>query len=118
METDPNTGYTISTLEDGSHGAFAEYVFALLGVSFSNFEDLQAQFIGRVSAIGVFGVALMSATIQTIASNDAFSNIGANVNATLRSSIKGALAAIMAEPSWASCCNSRWKVAQASSRTW
>ncbi|WP_395707308.1 transglutaminase domain-containing protein [Casimicrobium huifangae] len=97
VETDPNTGYTISTLEDGSHGAFAEYVFALLGVSFSNFEDLQAQFIGRVSAIGVFGVALMSATIQTIASNDAFSNIGANVNATLRSSIKGALAAIMAE---------------------
>ena len=97
VETDPNTGYTISTLEDGSHGAFTEYVFALLGVSFSNFEDLQAQFIGRVSAIGVFGVALMSATIQTIAGNDAFSNIGANVNATLRSSIKGALAAIMAE---------------------
>lgn len=97
VETVPATGYTISTLEDGSHGAFVEYALTLLGVEFSSFEDLQAQFIGRVSAIGVFGVALMSATIQTIASNDAFANIGQNVNAALHSSIKGVLSAIMEE---------------------
>ncbi|MBL8309875.1 MAG: hypothetical protein JNL19_05585 [Burkholderiales bacterium] len=97
IETIPATGYTISSMEDGSHGAFVEYLFALMGVSFSSFEDLQAQFIGRVSAIGVFGVALMSATLQSVANGDAFANIGSNVNATLRSSIKGALTAIMAE---------------------
>ena len=97
IETVPATGYTISTMEDGSHGAFVEYLFALMGVSFSSFEDLQAQFIGRVSAIGVFGVALMSATLTSITSNDPFSNIGGAVNTTLRASIKGALAAIVAE---------------------
>ncbi len=97
VETVPATGYTISTLEDGSHGALVEYAFTLLTSQFGSFDDLQAQFIGRVSAIGVFGVALMAATIQTIANGDAFSNIGQNVNAALRSSIKGVLLSIKKE---------------------
>jgi hypothetical protein len=97
LETDPATGYTISTMEDGSHGAFVEYAFNLLGVLNSSFEDIPAQFIGRVNAIGVFGVALMSAVIDSIANANPFADFGARVGDIVRPILKGILGQIKAE---------------------
>ncbi len=97
LETDPATGYTISTLEDGSHGAFVEYAFNLLGVLNSTFEDIPAQFIGRVNAFGVFGVALMSAVIDSISNANAFGDFGARIGDIMRPILKGILGQIKAE---------------------
>lgn len=97
LETDPVTGYTISTMEDGSHGAFVEYAFNLLGVLNSSFEDIPAQFIGRVNAIGVFGVALMSAVIDSITSANAFGDFGTRIGDIIRPILKGILGQIKAE---------------------
>jgi hypothetical protein len=91
LEYDPATGYTISTMEDGSHGAFVEYAFNLLGVLNSSFEDLPAQFIGRVNAIGVFGIALMSAVIDSITNANAFGDFGARIGDIIRPILKGIL---------------------------
>ncbi len=97
LETDPNTGYTISTMEDGSHGAFVEYLFLLAGVEISYFEDAQAQFIGRVSAIGVFGVAFMSAVLESVANADGFGDIAKRVTDNIRTIVKIRLSQIKAE---------------------
>ena len=58
IETVPATGHNHARWKTVRTGAFAEYPSALMGVSVRRLRTWQAQSIGRVSAIGVFGVAL------------------------------------------------------------
>ncbi|MBK8741297.1 MAG: putative Ig domain-containing protein [Betaproteobacteria bacterium] len=97
LETDPNTGYTISTFEDGTHGALVEYGFTLLSsVTADPVANQLGGFIGRVNAVGVFGVAFMSAVLQTIASGDPFGSVYGNLQATLAPILKGILKQVFA----------------------
>ncbi len=92
LETDPNTGYTVSTFENGLHGALVEYAFTLLeSVTFDPVKDQLGGLIGRINAVGVFGVAFMSAVLQTIATSDPYSNLIQNLQATLAPILKGIL---------------------------
>ncbi len=97
LETDPNTGYTISTLEDGSHGAFVEYVFAVAAQISSSQAAVMGQLIGRVSAVGVFGIALTSAILDSIAAQRPFSGLGQQLRNTLAPILKGVVQSVKAE---------------------
>lgn len=97
LETDPNTGYTISTLEDGSHGAFVEYVFAVAASISSSQAAVLGQLIGRVNALGVFGIALTSAIIDSITQQRPFSDLGQQLRTTLAPILKGIVQSIKAE---------------------
>ena len=97
LETNPNTGYTISTLEDGSHGAFVEYVFAVSQSLLTSQAAPMGQFIGRVNAIGVFGIALTAAIIDSIVQQRPFSDLGQQLRDTLSPILKGIVQSIRAE---------------------
>ncbi|MDC8012749.1 transglutaminase domain-containing protein [Tahibacter soli] len=95
LETDPNTGYTISTGEDGTHQALGEYgglLLTLFGVD--SLETQMAKFIGQVNAAGVVGVAFTAAVVQAVASGGAFGDLGQAVKAILNDAT-GPLANIM-----------------------
>ncbi|MEO7255797.1 MAG: transglutaminase domain-containing protein [Casimicrobium sp.] len=89
LETDPNTGYTISTMEDGSHGSIVEYAFTLkefyTNGPTANLEHL----IGRVEAVGLFGIALTAAIIESVAQNRPFDGIVQDLRATVGPILKG-----------------------------
>jgi hypothetical protein len=97
LETDPSTGYTISTLEDGSHGAFVEYVFAVSASISSSQASVFGQLIGRVNAVGVFGIALTSAILDSIVQQRPFSDLGQQLRNTLAPILKGVMQSIKAE---------------------
>jgi len=97
LETDPSTGYTISTLEDGSHGAFVEYVFAVAAQISSSQAAVMGQLIGRVNAVGVFGIALTAAIVDSIVAQRPFSDLGQQLRATLAPILKGIVQSIKAE---------------------
>lgn len=97
LETDPSTGYTISTLEDGSHGAFVEYVFAVAAQISSSQAAVMGQLIGRVNAVGVFGIALTAAIVDSIVAQRPFSDLGQQLRTTLAPILKGIVQSIKAE---------------------
>ncbi len=97
LETNPNTGYTISTLEDGSHGALVEYAFSLWQSVLSSQGAPIGQIIGRVNAIGVFGIALTASIIESIAQQRPFSDMGQQLRNTLAPILKGWVQSIKAE---------------------
>ena len=97
LETEPSTGYTISTLEDGSHGAFVEYVFAVAAQISSSQAAVMGQLIGRVNAVGVFGIALTAAIVDSIVAQRPFSDLGQQLRSTLAPILKGIVQSIKAE---------------------
>lgn len=95
LETDPATGYTISTGEDGTHQALGEYGGLLLNLfGVDSLETQMAKFIGQVNAAGVVGVAFTAAVVQAVASGGAFGDLGQAVKAILNDTT-GPLAGIM-----------------------
>ena len=97
LETNPNTGYTISTLEDGSHGALVEYAFSLWFSVLTAQGAPIGQLIGRVNAIGVFGIALTASIIDSITQQRPFSDMGQQLRNTLAPILKGWVQSIKAE---------------------
>jgi uncharacterized repeat protein (TIGR01451 family) len=92
LESDPNTGYTISTGEDGTHQALGEYAGLLLDLfGVDSLETQMAKFIGQVNSAGVVGVAFTAAVVQAISSGNAFTGLAQAVKAILNDST-GALA--------------------------
>ena len=86
LETDPGTGVTISTGEDGTHQAIGEYaglLLDLLGVD--SLETQMAKFIGQVDSIGVSGIAFTAAVIDAISSGNPFTDLAAQIKQTLNS---------------------------------
>ncbi len=87
LETDPATGYTISTGEDGTHQALGEYGGLLLNLfGVDSLETQMAKFIGQVNSAGVVGVAFTAAVVQAVASGDAFTDLRQAVKQILNSS--------------------------------
>lgn len=50
FETDPTTGETVSTFEDGTHGALAEYAFGQLIATYTG--GANGNFIGKMHGVG------------------------------------------------------------------
>ena len=86
LETDPSTGYTISTGEDGTHQAIGDYAGLLLDLfGVDSLETQMAKFIGQVESLGVSGIAFTAAVIDAISSGQPFANLGAQIKAILNS---------------------------------
>ena len=84
LETDPYTGATISTGEDGTHQAIGEYgglLLDLLGVD--SLETQMAKFIGQVESLGVSGIAFTAAVLDAISSGKPFTDLAAQIKQTL-----------------------------------
>ncbi|WP_257387247.1 transglutaminase-like domain-containing protein, partial [Tahibacter caeni] len=95
LETDPATGYTISTGEDGTHQALGEYAGLLLDLfGVDSLETQMAKFIGQVNSAGVVGVAFTAAVVQAVASGNAFTDLGQAIKQILNSST-GPLAGVL-----------------------
>jgi uncharacterized membrane protein len=65
LEYDPVSGETISSFEDGSHGAFVDYVGTQL-VNL-NYTEKIAEFCGRINGIGISGIIYMSGVLNGVA---------------------------------------------------
>ncbi len=75
LESDPVSGQSISTFEDGTHNAFVEYA----AIYFQRFgeqslENSMAKFVGQMNSIGVVSIAYMAGLIDAIAANAEFSD--------------------------------------------
>lgn len=97
LETDPNTGYTISTFEDGQHGALAEYA-ALYFHRFGEqgLENSMAKFIGNMNSLGVVSIAYMAGLITAIADNAEFHESVVTTKETLEEVLDTTLVPIIA----------------------
>jgi hypothetical protein len=95
LETDPATGVTVSTGEDGTHQALGEYGGLLLNLfGVDSLETQMAKFIGQVNSVGVVGVAFTAAVVQAVASGGEFTDLRQAVKAILNDAT-GPLAAIL-----------------------
>ena len=72
LETDVSTGETVSTFEDGSHGALFEYVAGFLyGL---NTQGANTAGIGKIHGIGASGITFSASVLSGIASSTQFAN--------------------------------------------
>jgi large repetitive protein len=86
LETDPNSGYTISSGEDGTHQAIGEYGGLLLDLfGVDSLETQMAKFIGQVDSLGVSGIAFTAAVLDAISSGDQFTNLATQIKQILNS---------------------------------
>ena len=86
LETDPSTGVTISSGEDGTHQAIGEYGGLLLDLfGVDSLETQMAKFIGQVDSIGVSGIAFTAAVVDAISSGTPFTDLAAQIKQTLNS---------------------------------
>ena len=72
LETDPATGYTISTGEDGTHQAIVEYANTIAFAQ--KYNEPFARFIGQVNAFGITSIAYSAAVLTGIVANDPFAS--------------------------------------------
>ena len=93
LETDPATGFTVSTFEDGTHGGIVEYVFISAGnFIYDGVQGSIGNFIGNVTAFGVVSIAFTAGILQSITSNGAFGNdVVGSVEQQLKRVMKGAV---------------------------
>ncbi len=70
LEYNPTSGETISSFDDGSHGAFVDYV----GTQLVNLNYTQkiAEFCGRVNGIGLSGIIFTTGVLNGVANANEF----------------------------------------------
>lgn len=75
IESDITTGASISTFEDGTHGALAEYAsMYALTLGTKSAAAGQSKFIGYMNSFGIVSLAWMSGVLDSIAAGNAFND--------------------------------------------
>ncbi|MBS0321865.1 MAG: choice-of-anchor D domain-containing protein [Proteobacteria bacterium] len=101
LESDPVTGQSISTFEDGTHNAFVEYA-ALYFNRFGeqNLENSMAKFVGNINSVALVSLAYMSGLLDAIAADDEFGESVRTTKEIIEEVLDNALNGIMTYLKW------------------
>jgi hypothetical protein len=87
LESDPATGYTISTGEDGTHQAIVDYAFLVYDAANSSQNSVTAGFIGKMGGFGIVGIGFTAAVLETLATGQPFQQMSDRTKEILRSKV-------------------------------
>lgn len=101
LESDPVTGASISTFEDGTHNALVEYAaLYYMRMNEQGAHNAMAKFVGKMNSLALVSLAYMSGLIDAIAANAGFHESFVATKEVIKEVMDNALSGILTYLKW------------------